>query len=256
MSYTKMDERVAQRRLREIYNKKTRSERIKLAERFGYGGTDDSKLRVLRRVTAQVVPADRVVNLNKYYKAYTSSTDRNPWLGKYPDVVPGDTTAKNTEHGDKQLFHITASVMAVAEVSSGVIAYSRRLNTKGKIGETTDPAFSSDIRFLLEKFGRDAARKYLQPSEGGEVLPESGKLIFMAFTKAGAQDVVALANAAGFDIGVPTPEGGEYGIVLAPSTKRDMKAVRVYDYQRPLPKAKRDRIIAYTNRAKRHYNVT
>ena len=78
----------------------------------------------------------------------------------------------------------------------------------------------------------------------------------MAFTKAGAQDVVDLANADGFDIGIPNPEGGEFGIVLAPSTKRPLKAVRVYEYQRPLPKAKRNRIIAYTNRAKRHYNVT
>ena len=64
MAYSKMDERVAQRRLREIYNKKTRRERIELAERFGYGGSDDSKLRVLGRVTAQVVPAERVVNLH------------------------------------------------------------------------------------------------------------------------------------------------------------------------------------------------
>ena len=42
--YSKKDERIAQRRLRDIYNKKTRKQRIQLAERFGYGGSDDSKL--------------------------------------------------------------------------------------------------------------------------------------------------------------------------------------------------------------------
>jgi len=256
MAYSKLDERIAQRRLREIYNKKTRKERIKLAERFGYAGSDDSKLRVLRRITAQVVPANRVINLNKYYKPYTSSDDRNPFLGKYPDVAPSQSIKEDAKPGEKQLYHITASVMSVAEVSSGVISYSRRLNTKGKIGETDDPAFSSDIRFLMEKFGRDAAKKFLPPSEGGEVLPESGRLIFMAFTMAGANQVVEIANQNGLDIEVPPPEGGEFGIVLAPSTKRDLKDVRVYDYQRPLPKAKRDRIIAYTNRAKRFYNVS
>ena len=162
MAYTKLDERIAQRRLREIYNKKTRAERIKLAERFGYGGTDSSKLRVLRRITAQVIPADRVVNLNQYYKPYTSTEDRNPWLGKYPDIAPGQSVKLKAEKGEKQYYHVTASVMAVADMpGGGVLAYSRRLNTKGKIGETDDPAFSSDIRFLLEKFGRDAAKSTL-----------------------------------------------------------------------------------------------
>ena len=40
-------------KLRYIYNKKSRAERIKMAEAFGYGGTDASKLRVVRRLAAQ-----------------------------------------------------------------------------------------------------------------------------------------------------------------------------------------------------------
>ena len=36
MAYTEAQERSAQRRLREIYNRKSRSERIKLAEKLGY----------------------------------------------------------------------------------------------------------------------------------------------------------------------------------------------------------------------------
>ena len=255
MAYTEAQERSAQRRLREIYNRKTRRQRIKLAEKLGYGGTDASKLRVLRRITAQVIPAERVVTLNQYYKPYTSGDDRNPWLGTYPDIAPGPTASRDTEYGNRQLFHITASVMAVAEVPQGVISYSRRLNTKGAIGETDRPGYSSDIRYLLQKFGEDAARKYDPPSEGGEVLPESGQLLFMAFTEAGAREVVEIVNAEGFDIDVPPPDGGKYGIVLAPSTKRDLKNVRVYEYQRKLPKAKRDFIIKYVNRASGQYGI-
>ena len=176
-------------------------------------------------------------------------------MGTYPDISPGQTASRETEHGDKQLFHITASVMAVAELPQGIISYSRRLNTKGKIGDTDNPAYSSDIRYLLEKFGDDAARKYEAPSEGGEVLPESGQLLFMAFTEAGAREVVEIVNAEGFDIEVPPPDGGKYGIVLAPSTKRDLKSVRVYQYQRPLPKSKRDDIVKYVNRASAQYGI-
>ena len=93
MKYSKKDERIAQRRLRDIYNKKNRKQRIELAERFGYGGSDASKLRVLRRLTAQKIPANRTVRLNQYYKPFTTDEDRNPWLGKSPDIFAGETAA-------------------------------------------------------------------------------------------------------------------------------------------------------------------
>ena len=255
MTYTELEERVAQRRLRDIYNKKNRKQRIELAERLGYGGKDSSKLRNLRRLTAQVIPADRTVNLNRYYRPFSTDTDpaypRNPWRGTYPDVVAGPTTAKRTEHGEKQLYHVYASVMAVAIFpDDAVISYSRNLNTKGKIGETSDPGYSDDIRFLLDKFGRDAALKYSPPTDGGEVLPASGKLIAMAFNPTGAIELDAYLRKRNIDVGIPEAEGGKFGIALVPSTQRKMDNVRVYSYQRSFPKAKRDDIIRYTNYAK------
>ena len=205
MSYTEQDYRKAQRVLREIYNKKTPKQRIELAEKFGYGGVDSSKTRALRRITAQVLPPQRVVSLNQYYRSYTDNENRNPWKGTYPDVAGGKTAALETEFGDKQLYHITASVMAVARFPSGIVSFSQRFNTSGKIGETDSPAFSSDIRYLMEKFGEDAARQYTEIR-----LPESGELIFMAFSESGANKVVELAQKEGIDIAVPDAEGGQF----------------------------------------------
>ena len=82
MTYTEAQDRTAQRKLREIYNRKSRSERIKLAEKFGYGGTDASKLRVLRRIKAQVVPEGRLVKVNQYLKPFVTEDEPNPWDGR------------------------------------------------------------------------------------------------------------------------------------------------------------------------------
>ena len=252
VKYSKKDERIAQRRLRDIYNKKSRKQRIELAERFGYGGSDASKLRVLRRITAQKIPAERTVRLNQYYKPFTTDEDRNPWLGKSPDIFAGKTETRNPEHGDKQLFTIISVVMQVAELPEGLESYSARLNAKGEIGKTDEPAYSSDIPYLLEKFGKDAADAYKPVSEGGIRLPSSGRLIGLAFSDRGARELRQLVeDRTGVDVGIPEPIGPDgYGIVLTPPRTRDMKGVGVYQYQRPLPKSKRDAIIEYTNRAK------
>lgn len=252
MRYSKKDERIAQRRLRDIYNKKSRKQRIELAERFGYGGSDASKLRVLRRITAQKIPVNRTVRLNQYYKPFTTDEDRNPWLGKSPDIFPGQSAALETEHGDKQLFSIVSSVMQVAELPEGLESYSSRLNAKGEIGKTDEPAYSSDIPYLMEKFGKDAADAYKPVSEGGIRLPSSGRLIGLGFSDRGARELRQLVeDRTGVDVSIPEPIGPDgYGIVLVPSTRRNLKGVGVYQYQRPLPKSKRDSIIEYTNRAK------
>ena len=252
MKYSKKDERIAQRRLRDIYNKKTRKQRIELAERFGYGGSDASKLRVLRRITAQKIPANRTVRLNQYYKPFTTDEDRNPWLGKSPDIFVGDSVALETPHGDKQLFSIVSSVMQVAELPEGLESFSSRLNAKGEIGKTEEPAYSSDIPYLMEKFGKDAADAYKPVSEGGARLPSSGRLIGLGFSDRGARELRQLVeDRTGVDVGIPEPVGPDgFGIVLVPSTRRNLKGVGVYQYQRPLPKSKRDVIIEYTNRAK------
>ena len=252
VKYSKKDERVAQRRLRDIYNKKSRKQRIELAERFGYGGSDASKLRVLRRITAQKIPAERTVRLNQYYKPYTTDEDRNPWLGKSPDIFAGETAALETEFGRKQLFSVVSVVMQVAEFAEGLESFSARLNAKGRIGETDAPAYSSDIPYLLEKYGQDAADEYRPVDQGGARLPKSGRLIGMAFSDRGTQELRELIEGVtGVDVGIPEPIGPDgYGIVLVPSTRRNLKGVGVYQYQRPLPKSKRDAIIEYTNRAK------
>ena len=233
MAYTKKDERIAQRRLRDIYNKKNRRQRIALAEKFGYGGTDASKLRNLRRITAQVVPQGRQVKVNQYFRSFTTDDDPNPYRGKTPNYELDG------------LFHVVSSVMFVAEFPDGLTPFSNFINTSG------EGSFSTDVRELFVKYGEDVVQKYKPVSEGGENLPESGKIVAIAFSLRGADELVSLIE----DIAIPEPQGGEYGISLVPSRKGVRQGEKVpqvwaYEYQRSLPKAKRDRIIEYTNRAK------
>ena len=275
MAYTESDERSAQRRLREIYNRKTRRQRIKLAEKFGYGGTDASKLRVLRRITAQVVPEGRLVKVNQYFKPYVTDDAPNPWDGKYPDLTL-----------DGQ-FHIVSSVMYVAEFPDGIQTFSNHLNTRSDAAwqrtraeyriqaaeaglprrrvpvappAATEEAYSSEVEYLFAKYAKDVVRAFLPPDQGGYNLPESGKVIAIGFSLRGNQELVQMFADNGVEITIPPPEGAEYGIVLMPS-RRGVKQgemvpqVWAYKYQRKLPKAKRDFIIKYVNRASGQYGI-
>ena len=269
MAYTQQDERIAQRRLRDIYNKKNRRQRIALAEKFGYGGTDDSKLRNLRRITAQVVPQGRQVKVNQYFAPYAGyDLDMNPYLGKTPNY--------ELDGG----FHIVSSVMFVADMTGAIeeledvetegdalTTWSTLINTRGsKITDnTTDnvikrieagmrptgEAYSDDVRELFVKYGNDVEDSFKPVDEGGAILPESGTIIAIALSERGAQELATKIPG----IAIPDPQGGEYGIALVPSRKNVKQGQKVpqvwaYTYQRPHPKAKRDRIIEYTNRAK------
>jgi hypothetical protein len=240
--YTQKDERIAQRRLRDIYNKKNRRQRIALVEKFDYGGTDASKLRNLRRITAQVVPQGRQVKVNQYFRSFTTDDDPNPYRGKTPNYELDG------------LFHVVSSVMFVAEFPDGLTTFSNFINTSG------EGSFSTDVRELFVKYGEDVVQKYKPVSEGGENLPESGRIVAISFSEKGALELAVGVPDDDIPpkipgIAIPDPQGGEYGISLVPSRKGVRQGEKVpqvwaYEYQRPLPKAKRDRIIEYTNRAK------
>ena len=281
MTYTPAQERSAQRRLREIYNRKSRSERIKLAKKFGYGGTDASKLRVLRRITAQVVPQGRLVKVNQYFKPYVTEDDPNPWDGKYPDLAL------------RGRFHIVSSVMFVAQRpptdanDDGIETYSNHLNPRSdRAWQSTrarriielqgegmprrvvpvspkaanEPAFSNEVEYLFAKYAKDVMRSMKPPEDGGYNLDESGKIIAIGFSLRGNQELVQMFEENGVELAIPPPEGGEYGIALMPSRKgvkqgEEVPQVWAYEYQRKLPKAKRDRIIKYVNRASGQYGI-
>jgi hypothetical protein len=278
---TSAQERSAQRRLREIYNRKSRAQRIKMAENFGYGGTDESKLRVLRRITAQVVPQGRLVKVNQYFKPYVTEDDPNPWDGEYPDLAL------------RGLFHIVSSVMFVAKFpptdkdDDGIVTYSNHLNTRSDAAwrdtrarrmieleaqgvprrviavaprAATEPAFSTEVEYLFAKYARDVMRSMKPPEDGGYNLDESGKIIAIGFSLRGNQELVEMFEEKGIELAIPPPEGGEYGIALMPSRKgvkqgEEVPQVWAYEYQRKLPKAKQDRIIKYVNRASGQYGI-
>ena len=82
----------------------------------------------------------------------------------------------------------------------------------------------------------------------------------IGFSLRGNQELVDMFASSGIEITIPPPEGDEYGIALMPIRRQgklegDVPQVWAYKYQRKLPKAKRDRIIKYVNRASGQYGI-
>ena len=229
-------------KLRYIYNKKSRAERIEMAEAFGYGGTDASKLRVVRRLAAQKVPKERKVSLNRYFRSFSTLLNKNPYKGNAP-LLSLDG-----------LYHVVSSVMYVAQFGDRVTAWSSNLNPSGSIGETRTPAFSSNIEYLLRQYGETVEEAY-----NDEEMGESGFILGIAFSKDGA---VSLRNFVrknypqlkGTNFQIPTPKGKQYGIALMPSRKgvkggQEVPNVAAFTSLRRFPPKKRDVITKYVNRS-------
>ena len=75
MAYSISQEQAAQEKLAQIWRASSRTERLALAERFGYGGTDDSKLRAMRRLLTGSFKLGSKADVTKYFKPFV--TDAN-----------------------------------------------------------------------------------------------------------------------------------------------------------------------------------
>ena len=228
MAYSRADELAAQDKLAQIWQVSDRSERIALAERFGYGGTDASKLRAMRRLlTGNLQPGEYAV-ITDYFAPYVTQEDKEVWRGRLPPFTIQDN-------------HIVVSqVMYVAIIEGDAISWEANLNP----GVT-----SKDINTLFESYAAAVDEKM------GQSANVSGRIEGIAFSSDGARQLADYVER-GFDsfIGVPR---ADYGVALVPTKGKYVEGKRKpltpQTFQRPLPKAKRDDMIRYANRAYGQY---
>jgi hypothetical protein len=233
MAYTKDQLEETQERLAEIYGVSTRSERLKLAEDFGYGGTDASKLRSLRRISTANLDKRESANVSRYFKPYVTKDDPESWLGRVPPYnLSSDYTVQS------YVMFVLVETDPENPSISRTIAREGNLNLGyeglGKSRETTSVA-STDIRQLFMDYDRLVRNKLSQ---------SYAKAI--AFTDEGAEQYI---RDSGDDIQIPKKNRiFEISLISVFPTQAGKKT-KTKTFQRGLPKGKQERITKRVNRA-------
>ena len=245
MPYSISQEQAAQEKLAQIWRASSRTERLALAERFGYGGTDDSKLRAMRRLLTGSFKLGSKADVTKYFKPFVTDANEEAWLGTLP---PYKLEAKAI---------IQSQVMYVTRDEYGSIAWEAPLPlSKEALGlpENADVA-SKSIKKLFQDYST-VVKYSLGKYKGREDFNETGEeVVGMAFSMKGAKQLKKrLEDRYGAVIEIPPPRFSGYGITLvstgASYTKGGQPVPLVSKtYQRSFPKSKRDAMIRYTRRA-------
>ena len=149
--YTAAQETEATGILSQIYSSLDRDGRLRLAERLGYGGTDASKLRSLRRILAGEIRYGSKVNVTRFFRPTTTVDDPFP-LRRIPDIRIGDVQPDRKKRNPdiSGLYQIISQVMYVRETESGIVSFATYLNSRG----------SRNIKFLFDNYNERAAEVY------------------------------------------------------------------------------------------------
>jgi len=230
MTYTEGEILRVQDKLSEIYSVYSRSERIALAESFGYGGTDESKLRSLRRISTGRLGKRQSADVSRFFKPFITEGDPNAWSGRLP---PFRLSSPYT---------IQSYVMYVMEEQSEFTEFqlltidgNLNLNRNDLAIPSNKAVASTDLAELFRLYNRLAAIK----------VTEQRYTKAIAFTDEGAEQLVDA-----FDGRIEVPRvNREFGIYLVSvfppksGTKTQTKT-----FQRGIPKAKQERIVKSVNR--------
>jgi len=245
MPYSISQEQEAQDRLAQIWRASNRKQKLALAKRFGYGGTDASKLRVMRRLLTGSFNLGAKADVTKYFKPFVTNANEEAWLGTLPPYKL-DTKAI-----------IQSQVMYVTRDEYGSIAWEAPLPLSKKalgLPDNADVA-SKSIKKLFQDYST-VVKYSLGKYKGREDFNETGEeVVGMAFSMKGAKQLKKrLEDRYGAVIEIPPPRFSGYGITLvstgASYTKGGQPVPLVSKtYQRSFPKSKRDAMIRYTRRA-------
>jgi len=245
MPYSISQEQAAQEKLAQIWRASSRTERIALAERFGYAGSDDSKLRVMRRLLTGSFKLGSKADVTKYFKPFVTDANEEAWLGTLP---PYKLEAKAI---------IQSQVMYVTRDEYGSIAWEAPLPlSKEALGlpENADVA-SKSIKKLFQDYST-VVKHSLGKYKGRRDFNETGEEVAgIAFSMEGAKQLKKLLeDRYGAVIEIPPPRFSGYGITLvttsaAFSADKKRLARQSKTFQRSFPKSKRDAMIRYANRA-------
>ena len=248
MAYSRKEELAAQDRLAQIWQVSDRSERIALAERFGYGGTDASKLRVMRRLLTGTLKKKQAIDVSSYFDPYITDPMTDIWNGRTPNLKL------------ESKFGMTSYVMYVLEQDGFVTTWEAWLNVGWKIlglPENT-PTSSNSMEQLFSDFAKPASR-----TVGQYKGPRGEKVAGIAFTMEGARELKRmLEDVYGSVIEIPQRAGGQQFGIYMKSVYPDKagKRMETKTYQRSLPKTiiksgpyegrtRRNAMIGYANRS-------
>ncbi len=224
MPYSLRQEQAAQERLAEIWRISSRREKLAIADRFGYGGSDASKLRVMRRLLTGSLKEGQYAVVTDYFKPFVTQEDPNAWSGRVP---PYSIT---------QSYMLFSQVMYAAMDSGGLLTWEAYLNT---------PSKKDSLVALFKLYNETVLEKLKQSPQ------VSGRIEGIAFSKKGANALADyLEMVSGQPVVVPR---ADYGIALVPTkgTYKDGKrqSLTSQTFQRSFPKSKRDDMIRYANRS-------
>lgn len=238
MAYSRADELAAQDKLAQIWQVSDRSERIALAERFDYGGTDASKLRAMRRLINSTVGPGQYATVTPYFKDYVTADDPLPWEG---DRLPPFQIDGNGR--------IMSQIMYVRRFDDGtLLSFEVNLNAK---------EVSSDVKTLFEAYNARVKEVMGKYSKIDPSTDESGETLAIAFSQKGVEELIEM-----FDYRIDDPRPTTpYGIVIVNTRAKYVgpkgrgRRLRPVgrSYQRSFPRAKRDDIIRYANQAYGQY---
>ena len=245
MAYSLEEEQAAQEKLAQIWRASSRREKLAIADRFGYGGSDASKLRVMRRLLTGSFNLGAKADVTKYFKPFVTDANDEAWLGTLP---PYKLNTKAI---------IQSQVMYVTRDEYGAIAWEAPLPlSKEALGlpEKADVA-SKDIKKLFQDYSK-VVKYSLGQYKGRKDFNETGEeVVGMAFSMKGAKQLKKhLEDTYGSIIEIPKPRFSSYGIVLvstgASYTEEGQPVPLVSKtFQRSFPKSKRDDMIRYANRS-------
>ena len=224
MSYSISQERAAQDRLAQIWKASSRRERLSLATRFGYGGSDASKLRSMRRLLTGTLGEGQYAVVTDYFKPFVTQNDRQAWTGRTPPFSVN------------QNYVLFSQVMYGAIEGGSLITWESHLNT---------PNSEQSISKLFQLYNDTVLDKLKQSPN------VSGRIEGIAFSQDGANALGDyLEQITGQATAVPP---ANYGIALVPTKgvykNKKRQSLSPQTYQRSFPKSKRDEMIRYANRS-------
>ena len=235
MSYSKNKLIEAQDKLSEIYSVMTRSERLALASDFGYGGTDESKLRSLRRISTGSLDKRQSAVVSRFFKPFITKEDPDAWLGRVPPFeLKSDYTIQSYVMTVKDEGGVDVVIENNINLSYAELNRSRR-----------DSVASTDLRRLFRDYSTIARQRVETPYARA-----------IAFTDEGAREYIQKHNASpdvNNRIRMPRKNRPFQISLISVFPPQSGQGTETKTFQRRIPKAKQETIVKRVNRTYGQY---
>jgi len=235
MAYSKNKLIEAQDKLSEIYSVMTRSERLALASDFGYGGTDESKLRSLRRISTGSLDKRQSAVVSRFFKPFITKEDPDAWLGRVPPFEL------------KSAYTIQSYVMTVKDEGGVDVVIENNINLSyAELNRSRrDSVASTDLRQLFRDYSTIARQRVETPYARA-----------IAFTDEGAREYIQKHNASpdvNNRIRMPRKNRPFQISLISVFPPQSGQGTETKTFQRGIPKAKQETIVKRVNRTYGQY---